>query len=148
MSGRTALGDKAVRPWWLGRTAIGFLNGNERIALSLIVQNEHNVYRVAPNSISRLQFLKYGFHMSLCHIKDILGVVLRSVSITIVQSIIQFKFRTCMMPVICQKVPFSTIIDHYLPLSTKMWKMSFACVVYLHRDLPEAFSVRFSFDVR
>ena len=87
MSGRTALGDKAVRPWWLGRTAIGFLNGNERIALSLIVQNEHNVYRVAPNSISRLQFLKYGFHMSLCHIKDILGVVLRSVSITIVQSI-------------------------------------------------------------
>ena len=57
----------------------------------------YNVYRVAPNSISRLQFLKYGFHMSLCHIKDILGVVLRSVSITIVQSIIQFKFRTCMM---------------------------------------------------
>ena len=45
-------------------------------------------------------------------------------------------------------LPFSAIIFHYLPLSSKMWKMSFAGVVYLHRDLPEAFSVRFSFDVR
>ena len=48
----------------------------------------------------------------------------------------------------CHYRPLSAIKCHFWPLSAKMWKMSFACVVYLHRDLTEAFSVRFSFDVR
>ena len=48
----------------------------------------------------------------------------------------------------CHYLPKSAIICHYLPKSARMCKMSFAGVVYLHRDLPEAFSVRFSFDVR
>ena len=55
-------------------------------------------------------------------------------------------------------LPLSAIIDHYLPLSAiicqnvpksaRMCRMPLADVLYLHRDLTEAFSVRFSFDVR
>ena len=48
----------------------------------------------------------------------------------------------------CHYLPLSAIFDHFLPLSARMCKTPFAEVVYLHRDLPEAFSVRFSFDVR
>ena len=58
----------------------------------------------------------------------------------------------------CHYLPKSANIDHYLPLSAiicqkvpisaKMCIMPIVDVVSLHRDLPEAFSVRFSFDVR
>ena len=45
-------------------------------------------------------------------------------------------------------LPLSAKKCHYLPKSVIMCKASFAGVLSLRRDLPEAFSVRFSFDVR